>query len=160
MDCWEVVLTRGILPQMTDGQLEYCLHLYSTNSPLMVQAKIRSLFLNIPDGCFVANCGRADGVSDEGLVAYFMNVLDAADYLLAEPAGTSWFLDWYDGTPREEVWREMRRVLIAELARRKRERDADDSAAAVEGIWEEFISLDPPLIFVEADSPGEVCVLA
>ena len=48
----------------------------------------------------------------------------AIDQRLGEPAGCRWFLNWFDETPRDE----MRRLLLAEVARALTERRLADES--------------------------------
>ncbi len=66
--------------------------------------------------CLLGFCGMADGLKTVGEIEqYFTSLVARIDKALGEPAGVRWLLNWYDETPREEVFGHLLAAVCEEL---------------------------------------------
>lgn len=59
--------------------------------------------------CAIGYCGwQGEGLNTVAEVEeFFARMCIEIDTRMNEPAGCRWWLNWFDSTPKEEVWREM-----------------------------------------------------
>jgi hypothetical protein len=126
-EAWETVLRDGVFPQLTDTQLAAAERAVRTDDPRLIQKQTVSDgyrtgegWLLAAAGCFVGYCGMAGGSCRTVLDVrnYFNEIAARADRMLNERASLRWFLVEYDGWDRDEMRKNMLRVLKAEIARR------------------------------------------
>ncbi len=139
-EVWETVLRDGVFPQLTDAQLAAAERAVRTDDPRLIQKKTvrdplgeNDLRKPAAGACFVGYCGFASGgfCTVLEVTSYFLEFSRRADRLLNERASLRWFLAEYDGWDRDEMRRNMLRVLKAEIARRA-EAKADAAELAVQ----------------------------
>jgi hypothetical protein len=62
---------------------------------------------------------------------FFGRMVEECNAKLGEPAGSRWFLNWFDETPREEVRRELLEEVCRELEERYAQQPVGVTAAAI-----------------------------
>jgi hypothetical protein len=126
MESWRVVWREGIAPVLSLAGLEALREALATDDPRLRQGFTTEpecpAFIdhNLDDRAPEAACGLGlagwlgDRLETVGQVEeYFARCCMEGDQLLGEAAGTRWFLNWFDDTPRDE----MRRELLPEVER-------------------------------------------
>lgn len=122
MERWQRVWRDGLAPRLSHRGLEALKTALLRDDPRLIQKRTMSpppLFglqdAEVEAACALGLCGwQGDGCVTVGaLEAYFNDVCSLADADLGEPAACRHFLDWFDGTPRYT----MRRQLLAEVER-------------------------------------------
>lgn len=127
MESWRHVWRKGFSPQMSTHSLEELLKALLSDDVRLLQGATTSPppLMNIQDWpveacCAVSFCGFADGLETVGeCEEFFARLCYQCDNLLGETAGTHWFLNWYDETPRDEMRVSLSEEIRWELSRRK-----------------------------------------
>lgn len=123
MESWEKVLREGILPYMTQQQIEALLQGVETDDPQLLQGATTTPppLLCVQDWPVKA----ADAIgfaywkseSDPSKVTvgqvekFFAKICYESDTKTGNPADCRFFLNWYDDTPREEMRTELAKVI-------------------------------------------------
>ncbi len=122
MESWRLVWRDGFAPALSTRGLEALRDALRDDDPRLIQ---RGTSLPTADAgpggaeveaaCALGFCGwHADSlVTVDEVGEFFARACFEADQRLGEPAACRWFLSWFDGTPRDE----MRRELLAEVER-------------------------------------------
>lgn len=127
LQSWQLVLRQGFLPQWSSETLERALTVLKADDQRLTQGSTTTPppLMGVQDWTceqcdFIAFCGVDDpfhstvGEVEEG----FAKSCYEADQTLGEPAACRWFLNWFDDTPRTEVFWGLISELELELNRR------------------------------------------
>jgi hypothetical protein len=125
MKTWREVWRQGVLPGLTERQLQTLRAALESDDPRLLQGATTTPppLQCVQDWpaeavCLLGFCAVDDlggfGEATVGDVGEaFSRLCCDVDIRLDEPAGVRWLLNWYDETPRAE----MRRELLAEIDR-------------------------------------------
>jgi hypothetical protein len=127
LESWRAVWRRGIAPTLPTAGLKALEVALATDDKALVQGATTTPppLMCVADyqceaGCAIAYCGWKGLAlrTVEEVDRYYQETLHKADQALKQPAGSRWFLNWFDDRPRGE----MRRDLLAEVRRELRYR--------------------------------------
>ena len=133
MESWRMVWRSGLAPVLSTAGLTTLRDALESDDHRLVQGATTTPppLMCVQDwpveaACALGYCGWVgDGLETVGEVEeFFARMCFAIDQRLGEPAGCRWFLNWFDETPRDE----MRRLLLAEVARALTERRLADES--------------------------------
>jgi hypothetical protein len=136
MESWRKVWREGLAPLLSTPGLEALQRALATDDGRLLQGATTTppplqcvQDWPVEAACGVGYCGwQGDHLETVAEVEeYFARVCFEVDQALGEPAACRWFLNWFDETPREE----MRRELLAEVARSLAQRRAGQGEEAV-----------------------------
>lgn len=121
MEAWKRVWRQGFEPQLSTESLQALGRGLASDDARLLQGATTeppplACCANWPcqAGCLVAFCGMADGLATVAEVEeYFARLCFEADARVGEPSACRYLLNWFDGTPRDE----MRALLLAEVER-------------------------------------------
>ena len=122
MERWQRIWREGLAPRLSRRGLEALRTALVRDDPRLVQGRTMTPppLVGLGDAeveaaCALGYCGwHGDGCTTVGaLEGYFDELCTSADLAVGEPAACRHFLDWFDGTPRTA----MRRQLLAEVER-------------------------------------------
>jgi hypothetical protein len=139
MENWRRVWRDGFAPLLSRSALEKLRDALRSDDARLIQGSTTTPppLMCVQDwsvqcACALGFCGwQGDGLTTVGQVAeYFNSLMLLCDARLGEPAGSRWFLSWFDETPRPE----MRVELLAEveMALAHRPMTADDAREMAE----------------------------
>ncbi len=140
MESWRKVWREGIAPLLSNEGLEALRQGLANDDARLMQGATTSppplqcvQDWPVEGACALGYCGwLGEGLETIGEVEeFFARMCFEIDQRLGQPAGCRWFLNWFDDTPREE----MRRLLLAEVARslaERREKTAGEEVAEEE----------------------------
>lgn len=124
MESWRLIFREAIAPKLAEyapDSLAEVLAAIESDDPRMTQGSTTTPppLMCVQDwpveaGCVICFAGwqGGGGCTTVGEAEeFFAKVVFEADEIMGEPAGSRWFLNWFDDTPRPE----MRRELAAEL---------------------------------------------
>lgn len=133
MESWRKVWRDGFVPLLSGPELEAMRDALRSDDPRLVQGQttvpppliaVQDWPVEAADALgFTGWQGKGLGTVGE-VEEHFARLCFEADQRLGEPAACRWFLNWYDATPRAEVFREL--LAEVELAVESI-RDAEDS---------------------------------
>lgn len=135
MESWRKVWRGGAAPLLSTPGLEALLRALEADDPRLVQGQTT---VPVPLQCVqdwpvegadaVAFCGWAgDGLETVGEVEeFFARMCFEIDRRLGEPAACRWFLNFWDETPRRELFA----LVAGEVRRALRDRALDEAALA------------------------------
>jgi hypothetical protein len=120
VESWRATWRRGIAPNLSTEGLESLARALEQDDPRLLQGNTTEppplqcvQDWPVEKACGLAWCGwQGDGLGTVIEVEeFFEEVCKRSDVALEEPAGTRWFLNWFDETTRDE----MRRLLLPEV---------------------------------------------
>lgn len=129
METWKKVWREAVAPLMPTKGLEALRHALVNNDPRLLQAMTAEppplMFTqdwNVEGACLIGYCGwHGNGLETVGEVEeFFARACFDADQALGEPAAVRWLINFWDETPREEMFRLMLPEVIIELDRRSK----------------------------------------
>lgn len=127
MESWRQVWRDGFVPVISTKGLEALKDGLRGNDPRITQGSTTTPppLMCVQDwpveaACCLGFCvWQGDGLVTVGQVeSYFAELCFKADTRLGEPAVCRWFLNWFDDTPRNTVFKEM--LAEVELALKER----------------------------------------
>lgn len=143
MESWKTVWREGFAPSLSTAGLEALREALINHSEELSQGSTTTPppLMCVQDwpveaACAVGYCGwRGEGLETVGEVEeYFARCCFEADQRLGEPAACRWFLNWFDDTPREEMYLE----LLNEVESVLDERHHKIEPALPEGVEDPF----------------------
>lgn len=132
MESWRHVFRKGIVPLVTVDQLEALRVALRDDDPRLIQGATTQP----PPLVCVQDwpCEAGDAIAFMGAVSlggfhsspdaatvgeveeFFARMCFECDQIRGEPAGCRYFLNWFDGTPRDEMRRELLREVTIAIA--------------------------------------------
>ena len=132
METWQKVWREGIAPQLSTRGLQSLRSALNRDDARLLQGRTvappRGQHDQAVHGtCAIGWCGwHGEGKATiPDLEQYFADVCFESGIALGDPSASRWFLNWFDGAPREEVRQQMLREVEQALTER-----ADARAAA------------------------------
>ena len=128
MESWRVVWRSGFAPLFSESALRALQKGLESDDPRLAQGCTTTPppLLCVSDWAVEACCAlgyggwQGDGLTTVGEVEeHFAKCCFEADQRLGEAAACRWFLNWFDDTPRHEVFRELAAEVRRELYRRE-----------------------------------------
>lgn len=121
VESWRTAWRVGVAPQLSVAGLEALARALEQDDDRLLQGDTSEPSLYdcfgvdrpVEKACAIGFCGwQGDGLGTVTQAEdYLMDVCDRADQALDEAAGSRWFVNWVDETPRDE----MRRLLLPEV---------------------------------------------
>ena len=131
METWRKVWREGVAPILSTNSLEALRRGLTNDDPRLQQGATTTppplqcvQDWPVEGACALGYCGwQGEGLESVAEVEeFFARMCFEIDSRLGEPAGCRWFLNWFDETPRDEVFR----LMLAEVLRALAERNHDD----------------------------------
>jgi len=141
MESWRKVWREGLAPQLSVVGLTALQRALQTDDTRLLQGATTSppplecvRDWPVDAACVLGYCAwQGDGLETVAEVEeFFARACFEADQRLGEPAACRWFLNWFDDTPRGDVFRDLLTEVTRTLARRLRGDDEPDTADADE----------------------------
>ena len=127
MESWRLTWREGFAPVLSTAGLEALRAALAADDERLTQGSTTTPppLICVQDwpveaACAIGLCGWiGDGLATVGEVErHFADACHEADTRLGEPAGCRWFLDYWDDTPRHQLFREMLEEVDYALAQR------------------------------------------
>jgi hypothetical protein len=130
MESWRKVWREGFAPRMSEKTLKVLKDALDKDDPRLTQGSTTTPppLMCVQDwpveaACALGFCGwQGEDLGTVGEVEeYFARMCFEADSALGEPAACRWFLNWFDDTPRDVMFKELSAEIDFELKRRRLE---------------------------------------
>jgi hypothetical protein len=128
MESWRMVWRDGFVPVLSTSGLEALRDALTGDDPRLTQGSTTTPppLMCVQDwpveaACALGFCGwHGDELESVGQVEeFFARACFEADQRLGEPAACRWFLNYWDDTPRERLFREMLEEVNLAIQNRK-----------------------------------------
>lgn len=128
MESWRLVWRDGFVPVLSTKGLETLRDAMAGDDPRLMQGSTTTPppLMCVQDwpveaACALGFCGwQGDDLDTVGQVEeFFARACFEADQKLGEPAACRWFLNYWDDTPRDRLFREMREEIEFNLRERE-----------------------------------------